>query len=238
MKAKFIFALLILCSNVTAAYAVTAEPSAEQPMVVRGDAKEIQIFGRIYAQRFNAAQGEEAHYHLLVWNQGTSPTALIETPVDDLVLHAELLKLGAKPGDNLTIASWNKRNEEQSAAPREKVTGSEIVIRVAWKEKPEGISVSDIFSRSLIPDSRPPVVLRFGGNRDRLFNKLPFRPRPGCLVCLYSCPSGKVSNSALSVHDYVSAPARFVANTTLLPPDGTPVIVTFQLVSEDSTPKQ
>lgn len=228
------------------------EPSAEQPLVIHTEAKEVAIFGRVYAQRFNTAQGEEAHYHLLVWNKGTSPTALIETPVDDLVLHAELLKLGAKPGDNLTMASWTKRSDEQNEAPREKVMGSELAIRIAWQEKPEGIPATDIFSQPLTLDPRlqtsypqppasspqPLVFWRFGGNRDRLFNKIPFGPRPGCLVCLYSCPSGKVSNAALSVHDYVSAPARFVANTALLPPDGTPVIITFQLMLEDNSSKR
>lgn len=226
--------------------AAAGELSMERPLIIHAEAKEIHIFGRIYAQRFNAARGEEAHYHFLVWNKGTSPTALIETPVDDLVLHAELLKLGAKPGDNLTMASWTKRKDEQSTAPREKVTGSEIGLRIAWKEKPEGVLATDIFSQSPIPDSRslapdfrpltpdprPLVQWRFGGNRDRLFNKLPLAPRPGCLVCLYSCPSGKVSNAALSVHDYVSAPTRFVANSALLPPDGTQVIVTFKILSD------
>lgn len=41
---------------------------------------------------------------------------------------------------------------------------------------------------------------------------------------------GKVSNRALSVHDYVETPAHFAANTEILPLDGTPIIVTFHLV--------
>jgi hypothetical protein len=50
-------------------------------------------------------------------------------------------------------------------------------------------------------------------------------------MCLYSCPSGKVSNGALSIVDYVREPQRFHADTDQLPPDGTAVIVTFQIRS-------
>ncbi|MBM4259252.1 MAG: hypothetical protein FJ147_25550 [Deltaproteobacteria bacterium] len=229
---RLLLALVIFCGGMTGVSLALSEPSMEQPILVRADTKEIQIFGRIYAQRFNAAHGEQAHYHFLVWHKGTSPTALIETPVDDLDFHAELAKLGAKPGDNLTMASWTERKHDDHAAPQEKVTGSEIVIRVAWKEKPEGVPVADVFSSTSPADLQPVASWRFGGNLDRPFNKNPLGPRPGCLVCLYSCPSGKVSNGALSIHAYVASPSRFVANTALLPPDGTPVILTFQIVPD------
>jgi hypothetical protein len=215
--------------------------------------KEVKIFGIIYPTRFNSAQGEEAHYHLLVWRGGTSVNALIETPAGDLAFHDALVSLGAHPGDNLTMASWNKRHDSDHPAPREKVAGSLLEVRIAWQDNPTGLLIEQVFqqrkaegvrreaedeSRVTSHESRATshesqatnLAFRFGGNRDRLFNKIPFAPRPGCLACLYSCPSGKVSNSALSVHDYVGTPSRFAANTDILPPDGTPVIVTFHLV--------
>lgn len=224
-----LFLVLALGSGASGSEATPVEPSAERPMVVQAETKEIRIFGRIYAQRFNDAQGEEAHYHLLVWNKGTSPHALIETPADDLAFHTELMKLGARPGNNLSMAAWTHRHDAHDTASRTKVTGSALDIRIAWNTNPAGIPISHIFVQPPAPSPDSFMSWRFGGNRDRLFNQLPFGSRPGCLVCLYSCPSGKVSNSAMSVHDYVATPSRFVANTNPVPVDGTPVIVTFLL---------
>src|SRR5262249_10159983 len=74
---------------------VLAEPTVEHPLETITAAKEIKIFGVIYPQRFNAAQGDEARYHLIVWKGGTSVDALIETPADDLAFHEALVSLGA-----------------------------------------------------------------------------------------------------------------------------------------------
>jgi hypothetical protein len=196
------------------------------------EAEEIQIFATIYPGRFNAAQGDEAHYHFLVWEGGTSANALIETPADDLAFHDALIALGARPGDNLAMAAWNERNHSHHPMSLAKVTGSPLEVRISWNAKPLGVPVSQIFRQPSITNPQLPVEWRFGGNRDRWFNRVPLAPRPGCLVCLYSCPSGKVSNGALSIHDYVETPTRFVADTTLLPPDGTPVIVTFRVLRQ------
>ena len=220
-----------------------AAPTATAPLLVMSEAKEVQVFGIMYPSRFNAAQGDEAHYHLLVWQGGTSANALIETPADDLALHDALARLGAQPGNNLTMASWNQRHDAQSTAPLERVTGSMLEVRIAWEDKPAGIPIDQLFRQSPIsnsqsairfgPDSplamQSAIAWRFAGNRDRWFNHIPLASRPGCLICLYSCPSGKVGNSALSIHDYVASPPRFMANTAILPPDGTPVIVTFRV---------
>lgn len=208
---------------------VFADPTIENPLEVSAATKEVQIFGVIYPARFNTAQGEEARYHLIVWKGGTSMNALIETPADDLAFHAALASIGAQPGDNLTMASWNNRHDTHNPAPKEKAGGTELEIRLTWKEKPEGMAMTQAVHQTSSLDSHTPIEWRFGGNRDRWFNKVPLTPRPGCLVCLFSCPSGKVSNGALSIHDYVGASSRFTADSDTLPPDGTLVIVTVAL---------
>jgi len=229
---KFLLTVLsaVLLEN-TPSYGQTRErPTLVAPLLVVPQTKEVQIFGTIYPARFNAALGDEAHYHLLVWQGGQSANALIETPVDDLAFHDALVALGAHPGDNLDMAAWNERNHAHPPIALAKVTGSPLEARIAWNTKPLGVPVAQVFRQSLTPDPQPLVEWRFGGNRDRWFNLIPLAPRPGCLACLYSCPSGKVSNAALSIHEYVETPSRFRADTTLLPPDGTPVVVTFRVL--------
>ncbi|HEV8718596.1 MAG TPA: YdjY domain-containing protein [Candidatus Binatia bacterium] len=227
--------LLFYCFGL--ARQANAAPTATTPLVVVPETKEVQVFGIVYPSRFNAAHGDEAHYHLLVWQGGTSANALIETPADDLALHDALATLGAQPGDNLTMAAWNQRHDAHSTAPLQKVAGSALDIRISWESNPAGISVAQAFRQSTIGFGldlplamQSAIAWRFAGNRARWFNRIPLAPRPGCSVCLYSCPSGKVGNGALSVHDYVVTPSRFLANTAILPPDGTPVIVTFRVL--------
>jgi hypothetical protein len=232
-----ILAIALLLGGAAARVLATAVPTADMPLVVSAEKNEVQVFGLIHPTHFNTARSGEAHYHLLVWRNGTSPNALIETPADDLAFHDALLKLGGQPGDNLAMAAWNERHDEHSTAPHAMVTGSPLYVRLSWEGNPTGILIDQAFRRFRLQssdsrlwtlDSR--LDWRFGGNRDRWFNRIPLAPRPGCLVCLYSCPSGKVSNGALSIHDYVTAPSRFEANADILPPDGTPVIVTFRLL--------
>jgi hypothetical protein len=208
-----------------------AEPTVESPLEVNAETKEVRIFGIIYPMRFNAAQGEEARYHLIVWKGGASPNALIETPVDDLAFHTALESLGAQPGDNLSMASWTKRHDQNNPAPKEKVTGSRLDIQLSWEKNPVGMPIAQAFRQRETKNEKPETWLefRFGGNRDRWFNRVPLAHRPGCVMCLYSCPSGKVSNGALSIHDYMAVPFRFMADTTTLPPDGEAVIVTVKL---------
>jgi hypothetical protein len=228
-KKTLIAALLCLSSLSSVGQAA---PTAEHPIESIAAGKEIHIFGVIHPQRFNAAQGEESRYHFLVWNGGMSPNALIQTPADDLAFHDALAALGAHPGDNLSMESWTERNEPNNPASREKVTGSRLEVRLTWADNPTGVTLDQVWQAAVSSSSSTaPTEWHFGGNRERWFNKVPLVRRPGCLLCLYSCPSGKVSNGALSIHDYVAMPSRFEANLAALPPDGTPVIVTIRIVS-------
>ncbi len=216
-----VVACLVLCG--LAGWSRAADqPNRAAPLRIAEGKRQVEIFGQIFPRRFNAAQGQETRYHFLVWQDGTSPHALLYTPVDDLDFHDALLRLGAQPGKRLPMAAWTERHEHP--ASHQTVTGSRLAIRVSWQGNPSGLALEQIFTDTALS-------LRFGGNRDRWFNRLPFAPRPGCLVCLYSCPSGKVSNGALSIADYVNNPARFTADTEQLPPDGTPVVISFTLGS-------
>ena len=201
------------------------QPDQANPLLIVE--RQVRVFGWIFPRRFNTAQGQEARYHFLVWQGGASPNALIQTPADDLDFHDALVRLGAQPGDNLPMAAWTQRHNHNHSASKQTVTGSQIDIRIAWPENPTGIPLKQLFRNSVLSPQSSVLSPRFGGNRDRWFNRVPFAPRPGCLVCLYSCPSGKVSNAGLSIADYVKVPDRFRVDSARLPPDGTPVVVSF-----------
>ncbi|MCE2486686.1 MAG: hypothetical protein J4F42_14325 [Desulfurellaceae bacterium] len=149
-------------------------PSQALPGLVEEKGR-VLVSGRIFPRRFNAAQGPQARYHFLVWHNGTSPHALIQTPVDDLDFHAALLRLGAQAGKSLPMAAWTERHTHP--ASHRTLTGSRLAIRVSWQDNPAGLPLERVFKAAALSP-------RFGGNRDRWFNRIPFAPRPGCLVCL------------------------------------------------------
>ncbi len=200
----------------------------ETPLVISSESKQVTLYGVIYPGRFNRAEGDEAHYHLLTWKGGHSKNALIETPVDDLTFHDALIKIGGQPGNTLSMEAWTQRADPDSPASQQKASGSRFAVFLSWQGAPKRLPIYRIL-RSSPSDPQLPVW-NFEGNRDRWFNRVPFAPRPGCLVCLYSCPSGKLSNGKLSIVDYMTQPGRFQIDVERLPPDSTPVQVTFELL--------
>lgn len=203
------------------------------PLYVSADAQHVSIYGVMYPGRFNRAAGDQAQFHVLAWQDGRAPGALIETPVDDLVFHDALLAIGARSGNALPSAAWTHRHRSDSAAPHRTVSGSRLAVSVSWRDPGEpGFHTVplDAVLGAVTPDAAP-AAWTFGGNRDRWWNRLPAGARPGCLLCTYSCPSGKVSNRSASIADYVARTVRFRADAARLPPDGTPVRVRFDLLA-------
>lgn len=199
------------------------------------DGGPLRISGLIYPNRFNLRTHEGARYHLITWNGGTSDGALIETEVDDLDFHDALIELGALPGNNLSMQSWEQRNDRNSISPEKRLEGSALSLKLEWAG---GVlfPMEDAFRKVRVTEEAATglseITWTFGGNRDRWFNNIPFSPRPGCLVCLYSCPSGKVGNGELSVAEYERYPTRFEVDTAKLPADGTEVTVVFEVVRQ------
>ena len=200
----------------------------ETPLVISPESKQVTLYGVIYPGRFNRAAGDEAHYHLLTWKGGHSKNALIETPVDDLAFHDALIKIGGQPGNTLSMKAWTQRTDPDNPASQQKAKGSRFAAFLSWQNGPKRLPIHHVFRSSASGPQSP--AWRFEGNRDRWFNHMPFALRPGCLVCLYSCPSGKLSNGRLSIADYMTRPGRFQIDAERLPPDNTPVQVTFDLL--------
>ena len=209
------------------------EVSPAAPLHVSTDTRHVSIYGVMYPGRFNRAAGGEAQFHVLAWQDGRASNALIETPVDDLVFHDALLTIGARPGNRLPPETWTHRHRRDSTAPHRKVGGSRLAISLSWREvgRPGLHTVPLPAVLHAVQPAAAPAVWTFGGNRDRWWNRLPAGGRPGCLLCAYSCPSGKVSNRSASIADYVARTVRFRAAAERLPPDGTPVRVRFDLLA-------
>jgi hypothetical protein len=194
-----------------------AEPPAGQVIVRRP--REVEFTATVNAKGFDS--GSMPGYHAVVWrNGGSARAALLEADVSDRQVLEALESLGARPGDNLPMETWEERKNPGSAAPDTAIAGSavEVLLRLPGRRTP--IPLSSVLED---PGGRG-VEMRFGGNEANIPKWM-----SGCIVCLYSCPGSKVGNAKYTVRDYTKTATRFRLRPGILPPDGTPIRVILRL---------
>ena len=182
---------------------------------------EIEFSATVHAGAFNGSLMMRG-YHAVVWKRGRAAhAALLEADVSDREVAAALEAIGARPGNNLPMETWDKRRDPDSSAPDKVIAGSPVEVLLRLPGRGELLPLSAILED---PAGRG-VALRFGGN---VSNIAEFRS--GCIVCLYSCPGSKVGNARYTVRDYVKGVTRFRVRRGALPPDGTRVAVVLRLL--------
>lgn len=126
--------------------------------------------------------------------------------------YSALKEIGAIPGENMT-----PENKEVTH-----VQGSALAVSVTWKGASRSYSIDEV----VIDSNKKPILMRFGGN---LANSE--KMKTGCLLCLDSCPVGIVSNSQYAYGALEKrGEVEMRGNKDILPPDGTAVVVTVQLL--------
>ncbi|MFC1834993.1 YdjY domain-containing protein [Thermodesulfobacteriota bacterium] len=160
-------------------------------------------------------------HHAVVWQGGKSAgEALLTTFASDSELYTAMIAIGAKPGNNLTQAVWDDRNDDNSKAPETRVEGSPVDALVWWDGLEKPLPLKELL---IDPDGKG-VDLRFGGQKALI-------PvwRSGCVICLYSCPGGKISNHLYTIRDYVDGKKAFAVNKALVPDGKREAVVIFRL---------
>jgi hypothetical protein len=193
-------------------------PSDPQPRVDR-KARTVSVPATVQAKRFDALK-----HHLVTWEKGRARRrSLFPTPVSDRAVLKALLSLGAKPGENLTVATWEERKDRDHPDPDKRAEGDRIEIFVTWKGLKQPLPVWKLFAR-LGPQA---FDFRFAGN-GRWIDHF----KSGCVACTPSCPGAKVANRQCTIREHIRAPERFELKPNILPPDGTPVTVIFKVAGE------
>lgn len=187
----------------------------------------IRFRATLQAAAFASGEAPDARYHAVVGRGGTAAArALLVTDLDDGELAAALRALGAEDGGGVPLRAWTWRRLPLVPQPDSKVRGSEVRAFVSWegagREYELGELLEDAGGRG--------VELRFGGNEEH-----DHRWHSGCLVCLFSCPGGVVSNAAYSIRDHTREVTRFSPRSDILPPDGTALDVTLVLLTRSSS---
>lgn len=182
------------------------------------EARSVSFTGTVHPAQYNGSASSLKDHHFIVWKGGRAASnALIEADVNDLDVQRALESLGAKPGNNLTADSWEKRADKGSRDPDLHVKGTPLEVTIAWKGHAP-VRVGEIF----IDRGGKGLAFRLGGHE----SLIP-RWRSGCIVCLESCPGGRISNDRYTMRELHDHTARFDLRKGVLPADGTGVRVTI-----------
>jgi hypothetical protein len=186
---------------------------------VDADAREVRIQAVAHPAAFRAALPPDHQYHLLVWEQGAAQgKSLFVTSVPDTAVARVFRELGADDGGGVPMAAWSLRWVPLVPQPDARVKGSPIDIRVAWEGR-DAVPLADL----LDDPGGAGVDMRFGGNEEHDAHW-----GSGCIVCLFSCPGGVISNAAYSIRDHQRGTTSFEPGA-LMPPEGTPVELVLTL---------
>ena len=173
----------------------------------------------VYPSHFNQGDGTADH-HLMVYRGGRAArAALVQAEVADRDILRALEALGGVPGDNLTAASWLRRHDPESTDPDLHVEGTPVTVTL---QLPDGTERP--LESLLVDEGGAGFSFRLGGHA-RL---IPLW-RSGCVVCLQSCPGGRISNDRYTMRDLAKGRCRFRVREDV-PPDGTKVTVIVKLL--------
>jgi hypothetical protein len=158
-------------------------------------------------------------YHAVVSRSGgAADRALFVTPVSDAEIARVLRTLGAEDGGGVPMAAWNLRWVPLVPQPATRVSGSLLEVLVEWNGQPP-IPLDSILND---PGGKG-LEFRFGGNEEHDDHW-----GSGCILCLFSCPGGVISNAAYTIRDHQRGVTHFTPSTRM-PPDGTAVTITVRV---------
>lgn len=204
-----------------AALAPTAACAQGKFLDVDREARTVTFPATLQAEAFQTSLPPDHQYHAVVSRDGSAAAkSLFVTPVADSAVAQALRELGARSEGGVPASAWSLRWVPLVPQPATRVSGSRIEILVTWEGAPRSYRLSELVED---PGGRG-IDMRFGGSEGRDDSA-----HSGCIVCLFSCPGGVVSNAAYSIRDHQRVVTTFDPSE-LLPPDGTPVVLTMRLV--------
>lgn len=185
-------------------------PTKENPLVV--DEKNKQVFIYTEVNEMNVHQ-TNVHWGIVFKGGKFQDRAILKSYAHHLDFHDALIKIGAKPGNNLTKNTIGQY-----------VEGEALDIKAIIPPSNKEYSLNDIF----YDETGKGFHIKFGGNR-----KASEEQNTGCITCLESCWISISSNSKYpqtgSIKRFINPNSRFRGKADVLPGDGKPVILKYTL---------
>ncbi len=189
---------------------------------VDAEAKEIRIQAVAHPEAFAAALPPDHQYHALVYQGGSAAgKSLFVTSVPDTAVARALRGLGAEDGGGVPLAAWTLRWVPLVPQPSTRVQGTPLEVRVRW-DGGEAVPLADL----LEDPGGQGIEMRFGGNEEHDEHW-----SSGCIMCLFSCPGGAVSNARYTIRDHQRGATIFSPGPGM-PPEGTRVEIILSFADD------
>ncbi len=184
------------------------------------EARSIRLLASAQGGSFLNSVPPDHQYHALVSESGSAAAkSLFVTQVSDQEIARILREMGAEDGGGVPLAAWNLRWVPLVPQPAARVQGSNIQVSVSWEGAPRDYSLSEL----LQDPGGEGITMRFGGNEEH-----DHEWDSGCIMCLFSCPGGVISNASYSIRDHQRGATSFEPSDEF-PPDGSEVVITLTL---------
>ncbi len=185
-------------------------PTKENPMIINEKEKKIMIYTEVHEMNVHQSN---VHWGIVFKDGRFQDRAILRAYVNQLDFHDALLKIGAKPGNNLNKDTIGKY-----------VEGDTLIVTATWPGLNKELSLNEIF----VDEKGKGFHIKFGGNK-----KASEEQKTGCITCLESCWISITSNANYpqtgALKRFINPNSRFKGNANVLPEDGKPVIVIYRL---------
>ncbi len=198
-------------ATVTVTATGDVQPTEANPVVFDPAKQELRL-----AAKVNGVAFTQPTWHAVVYTGGKAAgAALFQAFITPDQFYAFLTYFGGIPGNNMPAPTDNYNDTY--------VKGSNVSISVTWAGAAKTYALNDVVKN---PATKA-IQMKFGGNL--AVNQ---GAGTGCIACFYSCPIGIVSNASYNGTDLKGqSTAGFLGNSTILPKDGSIVVLTFKVTA-------
>ncbi len=187
-------------------------PTKTNPLVIDGKGKRVLIYTEVHEMNVHQSN---IHWGIVFKDGKFQDRAILRAYANQLDFHDALIKIGAKPGNNLIKDTIGKYIE-----------GDVLDVKATWPGLGRELTLDEIFH----DQTGKGFQIRFGGNR-----KASEEQHTGCITCLESCWISISSNARYpqtgAIKRFIDPNSRFKGQADVLPSDGNPVIVLYRVAS-------
>ncbi len=187
-------------------------PTKENPLLIDEKGKKVLIYTEVHEMNVHQSN---VHWGVVFKDGRFQDRAILRAYANHLDFHDALIKIGAKPGNNLNKETVGKY-----------VEGDILDVKATWPGLGKELSLNEIF----VDEAGKGFKIKFGGNR-----KASEEQKTGCITCLESCWISISSNTNYpqtgSLKRFLNPNSRFKGRADVLPGDGKPVILIYRVDS-------
>jgi hypothetical protein len=187
-------------------------PTREKPLIIDEKNRRVLIYSEVHEMNVHQSN---VHWGVVFKDGRFQDRAILRAYSNQLDFHDALIKIGAKPGNNL-----NKETIGQY------VEGDTLDVKATWPGLGKELSLNEIF----VDEKGKNFNIKFGGNR-----KASEEQKTGCITCLESCWISISSNANYpqtgSIKRFLNPNSHFRGRADVLPGDGKPVILIYRVAS-------